>query len=171
MEGSDLELECRCSHHSVRNYLAKLSQPILDRIDLHVELDAVAVDDLVWAKPSVAVRSSRVTDSVYAARQRQLARQALLNCEISDTTLRSQANITDGARLLLTEAVKRIGISARGFSRILRVARTIADLGEQDVITEETVAEAVSYRCLDRLASIIHGSSRPMISNNRASAS
>jgi len=151
---------CRCSHHAVRDYLAKLSQPILDRIDIHVELEAVAVDDLVWAKPVAAASSDLLLNSVIQARERQLTRQAALNSEIAEGVLRVHAKITDGARLLLTEAVKRIGISARGFTRVLRVACTIADLSDQDCITEDVVAEAVSYRCLDRLASIIHGHSR-----------
>jgi magnesium chelatase family protein len=141
----------------VRDYLAKLSQPILDRIDLHVELEAVNVDDLVWAKPSTTQNSASLVSAVLAARERQIARQGVLNSQIGDGALRAQVSITDGARLLLTEAVRKIGISARGFTRVLRVAVTIADLAEQDSVTEDIVAEAVSYRSLDRLASIIHG--------------
>lgn len=148
---------CRCSHHAVRDYLAKLSQPILDRIDLHVELDAVPVDDLVWNKPAGTSNAARIADTVAKARQRQIQRSGVLNSETSDSVIRGGSNITDGARLLLAEAVKRIGISARGFTRVLRVARTISDIAGEDVITEEAIAEAISYRCLDRLASIIHG--------------
>jgi magnesium chelatase family protein len=141
----------------VRDYLAKLSQPILDRIDLHVELEAVNVDDLVWARCSTGQSSGDIYQRVLAARERQLERQGMLNNEISDGFLRAQSKMTDGARLLVTEAVKRIGISARGFNRVLRVAATIADLGGHDSITEEIVAEAVSYRSLDRLANVVHG--------------
>jgi magnesium chelatase family protein len=148
---------CRCSHFAVRDYLAKLSQPILDRIDLHVELEAVNVDDLVWAQPVTTQSSEQIKESVYLAQERQRGRQGVLNSEISDSELRAQVKISDGARMLLTEAVKRIGISARGFSRVLRVAATISDLSGQGLITEDVVAEAVSYRSLDRLASIIHG--------------
>jgi len=148
---------CRCSHHAVRDYLAKLSQPILDRIDLHVELEAVSVEDLVWAKPSTSATSEGLVTSVQAARQRQLERQGVLNSELSESALRASTQITDGARALLTEAVRRIGISARGYTRVLRVAVTIADLAKQDVVTEEIVAEAVSYRSLDRLSNIVHG--------------
>jgi magnesium chelatase family protein len=150
---------CRCSHFAVRDYLAKLSQPILDRIDLHVELEAVNVDDLVWAPPVRPQSSEQIREAVLMAQQRQRERQGLLNSEISDGQLRAQVKIADGARMLLTEAVRRIGISARGFSRVLRVAATISDLSGQDLITEDVVAEAVSYRSLDRLASIIHGNS------------
>jgi magnesium chelatase family protein len=148
---------CRCSHYAVRDYLAKLSQPILDRIDLHVELDAVNVDDLVWAKPAPTQNSSKLVAAVLAARERQMARQGVLNSQLGDGALRSQISITDGARLLLTEAVRKICISARGFTRVLRVAVTIADLAGQDSITEDIIAEAVSFRSLDRLASVIHG--------------
>jgi len=150
---------CRCSHHAVRDYLARLSQPILDRIDLHVELEAVNVDDLVWARPVTTNSSSDIVSSVMAARERQIARQGTLNSQLGDGALRTRIVITDGARLLLTQAVKKIGISARGYTRVLRVAATIADLAGQDTITEDFVAEAVSYRSLDRLASVIHGSS------------
>jgi magnesium chelatase family protein len=148
---------CRCSHHAVRDYLAKLSQPILDRIDLHVELEAVRVEDLVWAKPPSTATSAGLVTSVLVARRRQLERQGVLNSELSEGVLRSSTQITEGARALLTEAVRRIGISARGYTRVLRVAVTIADLAEQDVVTEEIVAEAVSYRSLDRLSNIVHG--------------
>jgi magnesium chelatase family protein len=150
---------CRCSHHAVRDYLARLSQPILDRIDLHVELEAVNVDDLVWARPVTTNSSSDIVSSVMVARERQIARQGTLNSQLGDGALRTRIVITDGARLLLTQAVKKIGISARGYTRVLRVAATIADLAGQDTITEDVVAEAVSYRSLDRLASVIHGSS------------
>lgn len=149
--------QCRCSHHAIRDYLARLSQPILDRIDLHVELEAVNVDDLVWAKPSQTKRSEQLVPIAHEARARQMRRQGALNSEISDGELRAKARITDGARALLTEAVKRIGISARGFTRVVRVATTIADMAGAEEINEEIVAEAVSYRSLDRLASIIHG--------------
>ncbi len=148
---------CRCSHHAVRDYLAKLSQPILDRIDLHVELEAVRVEDLVWAQPSTATTSEGLVAAVLAARCRQFARQGVLNSELSEGALRSAIQVTDAARLLLAEAVRRIGISARGYTRVLRVAVTIADLAGHDVVSEEVVAEAVSYRSLDRLSSIVHG--------------
>jgi magnesium chelatase family protein len=152
---------CRCSHFSVRDYLAKLSQPILDRIDLHVELEAVNVEDLVWARPKgprgEPKSGENLERAVLAARERQISRQGVLNSQLPDGLLREGLLISDGARSLLTEAVRRIGISARGFSRVLRVAKTIADLSGVELINEEIVAEAVSYRSLDKLSSIIHG--------------
>ncbi len=154
--GSEVGL-CRCSHHAVRDYLAKLSQPILDRIDLHVELEAVKVDDLVWARRSSSQSSQQIEAAVLGARARQLERQGVLNSELSDGEMQSRLVVSDGARRLLSEAIKRIGISARGYTRVLRVAATIADLAGGGSITEETVAEAVSYRCLDRLANVVYG--------------
>jgi len=154
--GSDVGV-CRCSHHAVRDYLAKLSQPILDRIDLHVELEAVQVEDLVWARRSSSQSSQQIEAAVLSARARQLERQGVLNSELSDGEMQSRLVVSDGARRLLSEAIKRIGISARGYTRVLRVAATIADLAGEESITEETVAEAVSYRCLDRLATIVYG--------------
>ncbi len=154
--GSDVGT-CRCSHHAVRDYLAKLSQPILDRIDLHVELEAVKVDDLVWARRSMSQSSEQIHGAVLAAQARQIERQGVLNSELSDGELQSRISVRDGARRLLSEAIKRIGISARGYTRVLRVARTIADLAGEECVTEEVVAEAVSYRSLDRLSNVVHG--------------
>ena len=147
---------CRCSHRAIRDYLAKLSQPILDRIDLHVELEAVDVDDLVWTDARQTRSEAIAPAAVFAARDRQIARNGVLNSEVHDATLRTQTRITQGARALLGEAMKRLGMSARGYTRVLRVAITIADLIEQDELNEEIVAEAVSYRSLDRLSNIIH---------------
>lgn len=147
---------CRCSHHAIRDYVAKLSQPILDRIDLHVELESVDVDDLVWAHDTHRVTASPSPDAIRAARERQRARNGVLNAEVLDATLRAQTQISHGARTLMSEAMKRLGMSARGYTRVLRVAVTIADLADQDELTEEIVAEAISYRSLDRLTNIIH---------------
>jgi len=148
---------CRCSHSAVRDYLAKLSQPILDRIDLHVELEAVKVDDLMWSEPITPHRASNVRAVVMECQQRQLSRQGVLNSDVSDGSLRAGIAITDGARTLLGEAIKKMGISARGYTRIVRTARTIADLAYSDTVSEEAIAEAISYRSLDRLTNIVHG--------------
>ena len=89
-------------------------------------------------------------------RERQIKTFGTLVSEVSDSVIRESIEVTDGAKLLLGEAVKRIGMSARGYVRVLRVARTIADLEERSRIDEEIVAEAVSYRTLDRLTNLIH---------------
>jgi magnesium chelatase family protein len=83
----------------------------------------------------------------------------MLNNEISDGFIRECSIITEGARELLGKAIKSLGMSARGYVRVLRVARTIADLSGSDEITEETIAEAISYRSLERLSKVIQGAS------------
>jgi magnesium chelatase family protein len=146
---------CRCAHYSVRDYLARLSQPILDRIDLHVELEAVPVDDLVWSKPKQSDGTADISQRVVQARQRQYARYRMLNNEASDALIKAHVTVTSAARTLLSLATQRLAMSARGYVRVLRVAVTIADLAGEAEITEEHVAEAVSYRSLDRLSQLI----------------
>lgn len=148
---------CRCAHYAIRDYLAKLSQPILDRIDLHVELESVEVEDLMMAQPERTNTHDSLCQAVWEARARQLDRSGMLNNEVSDGFIRECSIITEGARELLGRAIKSLGMSARGYVRVLRVARTIADLNGSDEITEETIAEAVSYRSLERLSKVIHG--------------
>ena len=148
---------CRCAHFAIRDYLAKLSQPILDRIDIHVELEAVEVEDLVMAKPHRTNTHESLALSVRTARDRQMQRYQMLNNEVSDGAIRESTVITESARELLGQAIKKLGMSARGYVRVLRVARTIADLAGVDEINEETIAEAISYRSLDRLSNVIHG--------------
>jgi len=148
---------CRCPHDAIRDYIAKLSQPILDRIDMHVELESVEVEDLVAPRVTKTSQHESLAEAVRVARERQISRYGTLNNEISDGVIRDTATITAGARDLLTQAIKRLGMSARGYVRVLRVARTIADLAGSDLIDEETVAEAISYRSLDRLSNLVHG--------------
>jgi len=147
---------CRCPHFAIRDYLSKLSQPILDRIDLHVELESVEVRDLVKARPETTNSHGTLAESVRRARDRQMKRYQMLNNEASDAEIREGATITHGATELLATAIKRLGMSARGYVRVLRVARTIADLADRDQIDEEAIAEAIAYRSLDRLTNSIH---------------
>jgi magnesium chelatase family protein len=150
---------CRCPHYAVREYLSRLSQPILDRIDLHVELEAVAVEDLVWAAPrqsTVGSGDGGAADAVRIARELQIQRQGVLNSEVPEVWIRTESQITHSARTLLSEAIRRLGMSARGYVRVLRVSRTIADLQGLAEINDEVVAEAVSYRSLERLANVVH---------------
>lgn len=149
---------CRCAHFAVRDYLARLSQPILDRIDLHVELEAVPVDDLVWSEPKQSGSAVVVAERVCEARIRQIRRYNVLNNEASDVLIKSQVRVTQGARTLLSQATQKLSMSARGYVRVLRVAVTISDLAGSSEVTEEHVAEAVSYRSLERLSSVVMGS-------------
>ncbi len=138
---------CSCSPRDVARYRRKISGPLLDRIDLHVEVPALAASDLggdADAEPSLAVRSR-----VEAARALQTARTGdprLVNATLPGRLARSILRTAPEARALLARAVDRLTLSARAFQRVLRVARTIADLETAAVIQSSHVAEALRYR-------------------------
>ena len=147
--------QCLCTPAEREHYVGRLSGPLLDRIDLHLELPAVDIGDLTGEPTgeSSAVIRARVT----AARARQAARfegmNIRVNARIGARMLRRWCALPPDAARLLTRAVGRLGLSARAYHRILRVARTIADLEGSEGITAEHVSEAVQYRTLDRRAS------------------
>jgi magnesium chelatase family protein len=141
---------CICTPAERDRYLARLSGPLLDRIDLQVELPALEGEEFVGAargddSPTVRARVTR-------ARERQGARGrgARLNAEIGGRLLRRLCPLPPEAQRLLANAMTRLGLSARGHDRVIRVARTIADLGGADGIAVEHCAEALQYRGLDR---------------------
>jgi magnesium chelatase family protein len=138
---------CRCTPPIVARYRGRISGPLLDRIDLHVEVPRVTVDVLggdTTGEPSAAVRTR-----VVAARERQRRRGAL-NAHIVGRDVRRVCAIDRTGRLLLETASERLGLSARAYTRILRVARTIADLAGVERIATAHLAEAIQYRSLDR---------------------
>jgi magnesium chelatase family protein len=143
---------CACTPTEREQYRLRLSGPILDRIDLHVELPAVTYAEL--ASPASAETSATVRARVVAARARQAARfrgtDVRVNARMSVRQVRRWCAVPRPALRILELAVNRLGLSARAYDRVLRVARTIADLAECETITAEHVAEAVQYRGLDR---------------------
>jgi magnesium chelatase family protein len=142
---------CVCTAGEKRQYLARLSRPLLDRIDLHLEVPAVAYAELSagGGESSTAVRAR-----VEAARRRQAERLAgsgaRVNARMSGRQVRRFCPVPPEATRLLAQAVSRLGLSARGHDRVLKVARTIADLAGCERIATEHVSEAVQYRGLDR---------------------
>lgn len=144
--------QCLCSRTAVGNYLRKLSQPILDRIDLHVELDGVPLRALTEQVHSDHAEDQALADSVAAAHDRQVHRQGHLNRQLSSIQIRELNLMTPGAQRLLEVIADRGELSARGFVRVLRVAHTIADLDRSDAVSERHLAEALSYRSLERLS-------------------
>jgi magnesium chelatase family protein len=151
--------QCRCTPPVIERYRARVSGPLLDRIDLHVEVPRVPVAALAAdagaEEPSAAIRAR-----VLAARGRQRVRLAgrgiAVNAHIPGREVRRLCRVGAGGRRLLEAASERLGLSARAYTRILRVARTIADLAGEEEITTSHLAEAIQYRSLDRTPSRIH---------------
>lgn len=135
---------CQCKPEAVRRYQEKISGPILDRIDLHVNVPALPMEDLQTAQagePSMVVR-----ERVIQARNRAIARQGKANNALSPSEIDRYIVLEKSELALLDTAQKRLNLSARSYHRILRVARTIADLGNSDNVTGAHLAESLSYR-------------------------
>ena len=141
--GSNLR-NCRCSPDQVSRYQGKLSGPLLDRLDLHVEVGALAASELVNSPPGEA--SAPVRDRVAAARQRAMARQGCTNQALEGQAIDTQCQLDAAAAKFLNTAATRLGWSGRGIHRCLKVARTIADLAGAESVQVTHVAEAVQYR-------------------------
>lgn len=144
--------ECTCSPAAASRYLARVSGPLLDRIDLHIEVPPVQFDELAARKPGES--SAAIRERVNAARAVQQKRYAGTgigsNARIPAGKLRTYCPLSGEAQGLLRAAFERLGLSARGYDRVLKVARTIADLDGGGDILPAHVAEAVQYRSLDR---------------------
>lgn len=145
----DQQADCRCSGERIANYRARISGPLLDRIDLHVE---------VSRPPTAALRcrgadgesSAAVARRIGRAWDLQLRRSGLCNARLAGKQFDSVCRVGDEGWLLLENAAEQFNLSARAHHRVLRVARTIADLGEEKRIKPPHIAEALSTRCLDR---------------------
>jgi magnesium chelatase family protein len=135
---------CHCSPDLVKRYRQRISGPLMDRIDLHVNVPALAPRDLEQQEPGE--RSSIVRERVRGARERQLDRQGKPNARIDAGELEAMLQLESHARHLLRDAAARMGLSARGHHRVLRVARTVADLASRKAVTESDIAEALHYR-------------------------
>ena len=147
---ADAHHTCTCSPAAIRRYRARVSGPLLDRIDIHIEVPALAYDDL--ANKQGGESSAQILQRVNAARQRQLDRFAgelFCNAHMSTRHIRRHCALDDAGQALLEKAMARLGLSARAYDRILKVARTIADLADAPIQSQH-LAEAIQYRALDR---------------------
>jgi magnesium chelatase family protein len=143
----DTTRECRCTGAIIQRYLGKISGPLLDRIDLHIEVPAVPYKELRGAGDGAG--SAAMRERVQAARAIQ-QRRGFYNAHIPQRLLRKLCALDDAGERTLELAVRRMGLSARAHDRILKVARTIADLAGEEAVSARHVAEAVQYRSLDR---------------------
>ncbi|MFT3978662.1 MAG: ATP-binding protein, partial [Sphingomonas bacterium] len=144
----DASLACARAPKCAADYQAKVSGPLLDRIDLHVEVQALSAADLVMPPP--AEGSAEIAARVAAARTVQAERYrgeaARTNAEADGATLERVATPDEAGRALLAQAAETLRLSARGYTRVLRVARTIADLAGAEAVGRTHVAEALGYR-------------------------
>ncbi|MCD8741413.1 YifB family Mg chelatase-like AAA ATPase [Mucilaginibacter roseus] len=147
------EKECVCPPGTVQKYMSKISGPLLDRIDLHVEVTPVNFSEL--ASDRVAEHSGDIRERVIKARERQIERfgnkpDLHANAQMSPQMVRDICKIDAAGQNLLKKAMEKLGLSARAYDRILKVARTIADLAGSEEILLEHLAEAIHFRSLDR---------------------
>ncbi len=141
---------CRCTPDQIARYRARISGPLLDRIDMQIEVPAVSPQDL--ARDAGGESSATVRARVSAARERQLQRQSKPNSQLGTREIDLHCAVTDSGAALLQQAIARLGLSARGYHRCLKLARTIADLAGESAIVPGNIAEAIQYRRVQHLA-------------------
>lgn len=147
------EKECSCPPGMVQKYLNKVSGPLLDRIDLHVEVTPVAFDELSMVQ--AAEKSEAIRTRVIKAREIQAERFSIrdavyANAQMSSKMLKEICIIDENSKKMLKSAMEKLNLSARAYDRIIKVSRTIADLDNSKNIKTEHLAEAIHYRSLDR---------------------
>ncbi len=146
----DANGRCHCTADQVRNDRARVSGPLLDRIDLHVEVPAVPNADLLAPGKNDGEPSAQVRERVQAARERQQQRSGVANFRLGTKQIEQVCALDDDNLRLLELAMQRLSLSARAAHRILKVARTVADLEGAERIGGTHLSEAIQYRCLDR---------------------
>ena len=149
---NDPRRDCQCSIPQIEKYMGKISGPLLDRIDIHIEVPSTDYEQLASRTPGVS--SAEMREQVIAARKAQAERFADLNltynANLSSRQLRTFCQLDDAGMNLMKSSVNEMGLSARAHDKILRVSRTIADLDASDRIESHHVSEAINYRILDR---------------------
>jgi magnesium chelatase family protein len=149
---SDPKHKCSCTSHQIHKYRSKISGPLLDRIDIHVNVPAVLYKDLMGSglqEPSASIQKRVATArAIQSERFAQIA--IYCNAQMSSRQIRKYCQTDEASGALLESAIDRLGLSARAYNRILKIARTIADLDAAPDILVEHVAEAIQYRSLDR---------------------
>ncbi|MEO1034570.1 MAG: YifB family Mg chelatase-like AAA ATPase [Pseudomonadota bacterium] len=140
----DPEVACRCTPDQITRYRQRLSGPLLDRIDVRLTVGRLSYDELMRSPPSES--SAAVASRVAAARQRQRERRGCLNAELAGALTHTDCRLDDAGQTLLETAAKRFHLSARALERVVRVARTVADLADEQEIGNNALAEALALR-------------------------
>jgi magnesium chelatase family protein len=152
----DPKKQCTCTPASQKKYLERVSGPLLDRIDIEIELPSVSYEDISGKSPKGEPSSeikNRVNKAREVARKRLKAEnddEYILNAKMTPNMVRKYCVMSVGAEAIMKEAFDNLGLSARAHDKVLRVARTIADLDGSEIINEEHISEAIMYRSLDR---------------------
>lgn len=139
---------CRCSPDQVKRYRDKISGPLLDRIDMHVPVRALRQGEL--QSKTLGDSSAAIRLRVEAARQVQMVRQGKANHQLSAPELETYCELTQADKHLLEQAIEKLGLSTRAYHRVLKLARTLADMAGREHLTTVDISEALSYRTLDR---------------------
>jgi magnesium chelatase family protein len=137
---------CQCSPEQLTRYRNRLSAPFLDRIDIQIELPRLNKNELTQSSARQAEGSATVRQRVVAARRRQIQRQGCLNSQLSNLQLEKYCGLDDSSRTLLSQAIDKLRLSARSYHRLLKLSRSIADLGGLEEITPTCISEAIGYR-------------------------
>lgn len=151
-DGSD---KCRCTPAQTHRYKDKISGPLLDRIDMHIRVNSLSAEELQQAE--VGESSELIQQRVVAARERQFTRQGKTNKNLTPKELEKYCQLTSSDKKFLVQAIDTLKLSARAYDRILKVARTIADLNLSEKVNNHHIAEAFGYRNLDRHNTPMHG--------------
>ena len=150
---TDPNKECSCATPQIQRYLSRVSGPLLDRIDIQIEVPAVQYQEL--ATETTGEKSETIRERVQKAREIQIQRFAddkklFCNADMQAREIRKYCKVDEQGQELLKMAITKLGLSARAYDRILKVARTIADLNGEKNILPEYISEAIQYRSLDR---------------------
>ena len=147
------EITCKCSLEKIKNYLSRLSGPIVDRIDIQIEVPPVTFNELSNGK--VTESSGQLRNLVIKAREIQLERfkgtKIYSNSEMSHSMVEKHCDISQSAKKLMQSAMTRLKFSARSYDKILKVSRTIADIAGREKILDEDLMEALQYRSVEKL--------------------
>jgi magnesium chelatase family protein len=149
---TDPKKACRCNPNKIQNYMSKISGPLLDRIDIHIELPSIKykeLSDTKDAEPSKVIKA-RVEKARKIQRERFKADGIFYNAQMNTKIIKKYCILDNEAKELLRMAMTELGLSVRAYDKILKVSRTVADLGEAENIKTEHLSEAIQYRSLDK---------------------